>query len=127
MQITRIEFVLLVAVFSGVIIFCPDALVLLRNLCIWCLIIWAAWYGYDEWESSARVRQVLQSLVQARSLADLATLLWGESTSAGMEWVNNKALYARDVCSRVWRDFYSRCTHILGLTRSKSSLMPLEL
>ena len=127
MQITRIEFVLLVAVFSGVIIFCPEALVLLRNLCVWCLIIWAAWYGYDQWESSARVRQGLQSLLQARSLADVTTLLWGETRTAAMEWVNNKASYARHVVSRVWTDFYSRFTYILSLTRSTSSFMPSEL
>jgi hypothetical protein len=69
----------------------------------------------------------LPSLVQARSLTDVATLLWGESTSAGMEWVNNKASHASRVCSRVWADFCSRCRNILGLTQGKSSLMPLKL
>lgn len=122
MQITRIEFVLLVAVFSGVIIFCPEALVLLRNLCIWSLITWAAWYGHEQWEDSAWARQVVQNLAQARSLTEVATLLWGESTSAGMEWVNNKTSYASRVCSRVWADFSSRYRDILGLTRGKSSL-----
>jgi len=122
MQITRIEFVLLVAVFSGVIIFCPEALVLLRNLCIWGLITWTAWYGYEQWEISAWARQFIQSLVQARSLTDVAALLLGESTSAGVEWVNNKASYASLVCSRVWADFSSRCRYFLGLKQGKSNL-----
>lgn len=123
MEITRIEFVLLVAVFSGVIIFCPEALVLLRNLCIWSLITWTAWYGYEQWEISARARQVIQSLVQARSLTDVAAILLGESTSAGVEWVNNKASYASLVCSRVWAHFCSRCKYVLGLKQGKPNLM----
>jgi hypothetical protein len=122
MQMTRIEFVLLVAVFSGVIIFCPEALVLLINLCIWGLITWTAWYGYEQWEISAWARQVIQHLVQARSLTDVAALLLGESTSAGVEWVNNKASYASLVCSRVWTDFSSRCRSFLGLKQGKSNI-----
>lgn len=121
MQITKIEFVLLVAVVSGVIIFCPESLVILRNLSIWGLFIWAAWYSFDQWESSAWLRQVMQNLLSARSLADVAGLVWGESTSAGMEWMNNKVSYTGRTCSRVWAEFYSRCRDLLGLVRGKSS------
>ncbi len=81
MALSQIEFTVVWAVVVSFLMFTPEPLVLLRNLCLLAICILAGWHGFDWWKRNPWLESIATAFITGHRLLDIAGLAWGRRIS----------------------------------------------
>ena len=91
MALGQIEFTVVLAVVFSFLIFTPEPLVLLRNLCLLAVCILAGWHGFDWWKRNPWLERIATAFTTGHGLHGIAGLAWSRTTSPFAGWANRGA------------------------------------
>jgi hypothetical protein len=125
MALGQIEFTVVLAVFSGFLIFTPERLVLLRSLCVWAVCILVAWHGYGWWKRNPWIENIATAFTEGHVLSDIAGLLWAGPIGTLAGWANRGVGLVRQEIIAVGSAALGWGQALLRWARGMDYLLPL--